>query len=198
MALITEKTDLDNILLLVQDIDNNSSIGMYGNAAAIVTKSFISHLKITRGADNTSHSAGMIINSNGIATPPYFDFNGFGNKLKIKEIKINSSVTARAMTWLLSSSPTIGAQTFNDKDVFAPSYSDYTSNPITAISGTPTYLWGTSFVQTFVNSAYASNLNIAIDTDNLQRLYLIPIVQTTFTPASGEVFDVTITGDLAV
>jgi energy-converting hydrogenase Eha subunit C len=197
--LATEKTDLDSILLLTQDIDNNSTIGEFGRAIYTKPITFMSHLQITRGTDISSHAIGKILNNNGLNTLPYFDLSTFGiatPTVHIRQLQVASSGSPRNISWVLTPSPTMGAQTFNDNDAFNPSNSDYFANPKACFSGLPTSLFGTYFTQSLENSSNGANINAIIMPDANQHIYVIPIVSVAFSPNSGEIYDLWIKGEI--
>jgi hypothetical protein len=199
--LATEKLDLDNILLNQITQTANSGVGTVPNNQLYVRQwTFLNHIQITRPANTTAYVLGSIINNNASSILPIFNFTSYNGSIptrtiRIKEIQVASSGSPRNITWIITNSATMGAQVFTDNTLFNPVNSDYFANSKEVFTNLPTSLYGGNFTQSQSNSNIA-NLNSQIDIDAGNKLYLIPIVATAFTPNSAEIFDITIKGEV--
>lgn len=199
--LATEKLDLDNILLNQIIQTANSGVGTVPNNQLYTRMwTFINHIQITRPSNTTAYILGSIINNIGSSALPLFDFTAYNGSIpkrtiRIKELQIASSGSPRNITWIITNSATMGSQVFTDNTLFNPTNSDYFANQKEVYTNLPVSLYGGNFTQSQSNSNIA-NLSSQMDIDVNNKLYIIPIVATAFTPNSAEIFDITIKGEV--
>jgi|ERR1035437_200807 hypothetical protein len=199
MGLITERTDLDAILIKQINMDVTlTNILSALTAIKIENTPFRVTTEITRPADTIAYAIGDIVNNGASPTVlPTLDF-GIGNANKNIIItgysfKRNYAINVWPYDLYLYNANVLTGQTLADNTAFNPTFAEQ----ILKLQNTVT--WTNQDGEHFnaSNSGSITNFNpmaVQATLDANGKLYLAVIVNTVFTPPSASIQDFTLTG----
>lgn len=197
----TSTIAIDNVYVGNYDsvsIYNNSIVGTVPNQASYTRPAtFYCHVTLTRAANTSAYPAMGIINHLANSTLPVFDFSAYGNLIgktvRIKQVQFGMA-TPRNLTYLITNQAAMGSQVWTDRTVFAPAAADFYSCQKTVVNYQPDiYVGG---IASSMDNENPSLINAQMDIDANNKLYLVLISVAGFTPASGELFDISIKGEI--
>lgn len=183
MGLITERTDLDNLLL--QSLNTNT--WLYD--LAIMNQPFSISTEVTRPNDTTAYAVNDIVNNASAPTVlPTLDF-GVGNAnrtINIRGLKFirNYALNLWAYDFMLYNANTIAGQNLADNQAFNPTYAEQNLKLQCFIPFTnqDSEHFNSSNSSMVVNTFYTTNYFATLDATG--KLFLGIIVNTVFTPVA--------------
>lgn len=220
MALQTERTDLDSLVLQVGEVQINptantvldrlktiaTNTATYSPIPTSITQEYIRPTEfeisgeITRSANTTPYTINQIIGGTGETTMTLLDFTTLGSvnnrKLQINNISLYSSYGSATVKLNpiihVCNTSTLSGQTQTDTTTFNPSYAETIAKDVLIFDNLSTIInHGSGYYKLF-QAEIIRNCTL----NSSGQLYFCIISNGSYTPASGELISVVLKGYL--